>query len=140
MTIEVHIDGQVTSYDLDKVASEHQGIINIGRLCKEVWNTIAIDDDSTDEFQCNIIGAGDSWRLTHGQERTECPKGLMSSKLIPCNGCMGRCVNIRAGRPRYYQRNPESQTLLNGVPVKELGQNIVAGDIIAFGDVIANIK
>jgi len=140
MVLEATVNGQVLSYDLTKLAEQHQGIINIGRYCREVWNAIAIDDESVDPFQCNVIVAGDSCRLSHGQERTECPKGLMSNKLIPCNGCMGRCVNLHAGRPKYYQRNPESPTLVNGSPVETYGSQIVPGDVITLGNVMLNVK
>lgn len=133
MTLEIITNEQVAVYDMDALAASCSNIITIGRACKEVWNAIAIDDEAADAFQCHIIGASGAWRILNGQERTECPKGLMSSKLIPCNGCMGRCVNLHAGRPKYYQRNPESPTLLNGEQVAEYGSPIKEGDTISFG-------
>lgn len=90
MIFEVSANGEVQELDLDQLAAAYSGIVNIGRKCEEVWNTIAIDDDSVDPFQCNLIGAvGGTWRLKHGQNRTECPKGLLSSKTV-----IGCCSNI----------------------------------------------
>lgn len=130
----------ITIADLDQLAVTYSGIVNIGRKCKEVWNTIAIEDDSIDPFQCNLIGAvGGSWRLTHGQHRTECPKGLLSNKTIPCSSCMGRCVGIHPGKARYYQRTPEVQTMLNGKPLGKWGEVINPGDTISFGEVTISV-
>lgn len=130
----------VTFADLDQLAVTYSGIVNIGRKCKEVWNTIAIEDESIDPFQCNLIGAvGGSWRLTHGQNRTECPKGLLSNKTIPCSSCMGRCVGVHPGKARYYQRTPEILTMLNGKPLGKWGEIINPGDTISFGDVTISV-
>ncbi|MCQ2258327.1 MAG: hypothetical protein MJZ41_10115 [Bacteroidaceae bacterium] len=140
MIFEIHTKDTITTADINAIAASCSNIINIGKQSKQVWNAIALDDESVDSFQCHLIGAGDAFRLIHGQERTECPKGLMSSKLIPCNGCMGRCVNIHAGRPKYYQRNPETPTLLNGKPVAEYGSYISKGDVISLGEVTINVR
>lgn len=129
-----------TMADLDQLAVTYSGIVNIGRKCKEVWNTIAIEDESIDPFQCNLVGAvGGSWRLTHGQNRTECPKGLLSNKTIPCSSCMGRCVGMHPGKARYYHRTPEVQTMLNGKPLGKWGVVINPGDTISFGDVTISV-
>lgn len=117
-------------YNLNELGVKYSGVVNIGQKCKQVWNTIAIELESVDPFQCQLIGSGESWRLNEGQNRTECPKGLLSSKLIPCNGCLGRCVNIRAGRPKYYQRDPETPTLINGEKIGQWGTEIKTGDFI----------
>ena len=85
MKLEFYVNGEVSLIDLDSLSTEHAGIINIGRKCKQVWNAVKIDDESVDPFQCNIIGSAGTYKLNHGQERTECPKGLLSSRLIPCN-------------------------------------------------------
>jgi len=140
MTLTVTVEGKDTNYDLDALASSSSGIITIGKKCKEVWNAISIEDDSVDAFQCHIIGgAGAPMRLNNGQERTECPKGLMSNKLIPCNGCLGRCVNLHAGRPKYYQRDPETPTLINGEAIGQWGTVIKAGDVITCGNVSLSV-
>jgi hypothetical protein len=44
-------------------------------------------------------------------------------------------VNIRAGRPKYYQRTPETPTLVNGEPVSEWGTELHEGDTITLGNV-----
>lgn len=130
-----------TTFDLDELAKMYSGIVNIGRKCKEVWNTVAIEDESVDPFQCNIVGAvGGDWRLKHGQNRTECPKGLLSNKTIPCSSCMGRCVGTHPGKARYYQRKPEIQTLLNGKPLSEWGNVLKTGDTISFGNVTITVE
>lgn len=135
MKLEYTINGEVTSVDLDALAEDYSGIINIGKKCKQVWNTVMIDDESVDQFQCNLIGRSGSYRLNHGQQRTECPKGLLSDRTVPCNTCTGRCVNIRAGRPKYFHRNPETPTLVNGAPVGEWGTDINEGDVITLGNI-----
>lgn len=122
------------------MGAKHSGVLNIGQKCKQVWNTIAIDDEGADPFQCHLIGSGDSWRLNEGQNRTECPKGLLSSKLVPCNGCLGRCVNIHAGRPKYYQHDPQSPTLINGKNIGKWGEQLKVGDVITFGEVTINVQ
>lgn len=134
------LKNETVEYNLDELASAYSGIINIGKQAKQVWNTIAIDDDSIDSFQCNIIGpSGGPYRLNEGQERTECPKGLMSEKLVPCNGCLGRCVNIRAGRPKYNQRIPATPTLINGESLSEFGNILKSGDVITIGNYLLNV-
>jgi len=55
--------------------------------------------------------------------------------MVPCNGCLGRCVNITPGRPKYYLRTPETPTLLNGAPVSKWCQEIKVGDEITVGEV-----
>lgn len=141
MFLDVNINGVVVSHDLDALAEKHSGVITIGKKCKEVWNAIAIESESVDAFQCHLIGpVGGPWKLNEGQNRTECPKGLMSSKLVPCNGCMGRCVNLRAGRPKYYQRDPATATLVNGDNVGKYGTEIKEGDTISFGDVSIMVR
>ncbi len=141
MKLEIQINGQSTSYDIDNMIEGSSGVITIGQQCKNVWNAIAIDDEATDPFQCYLIGAtGGPWKLKPGQIRTECPKGLISHKQIPCNGCTGRCVNIHPGRPKYYQRNPETQTVINGSPVSEYGVEINPGDIITFGNTTITVS
>ena len=41
----------ITVADLDQLAVTYSGVVNIGRKCKEVWNTIAIEDETIDPFQ-----------------------------------------------------------------------------------------
>ena len=96
--------------------------------------------ESVDPFQCNIIGSAGSYKINHGQERTECPKGLLSSRLIPCNTCTGRCVNVHAGRPKYYLRTPETSTLVNDAPVSEWGTELHEGDTITLGNVNLRVQ
>ncbi len=110
-------------------------IITIGKRCEEVFNSVAIDDDGISEFQCQIQYADDKWIIRNGQIRTECPKGLRSSKIVPCSCCMGRCVNIRAGNPKYYWRYPEMDTLINGKKIPENGAELMSGDIFRIGDI-----
>jgi len=133
--------GQVTLCDLDTLADTCSGIITIGQQCKQVWNAIAIDDPSVDPFQCHLIGTkGGPWRLHNGQRRINCPKGLLSSKTIPCNSCMGRCVNVNPGRPKYNERIPATATLINGKPVSEFGTYLQPGDTLHFGDFTVMVK
>lgn len=140
MKLEINVNGNETLLDLDQLAVTYSGVVNIGRSSKEVWNTIAVEDESADPFQCNMVGAvGGSWRLKHGQNRTECPKGLLSTKTLPCTCCMGRCVGAHPGKARYYQRTPEQQTLLNGKPLSEWGNEINPGDVISFGCTVIKV-
>ena len=141
MFLVTKINDQITTYNLDELAEKYSGIINIGQHTKYVWNTIAIGDESIDQFQCHLIGCvGGPWTLNHGQQRTECPKGLLSSKTIPCNGCTGRCVNVTPGRPKYPKRIPETPTLINNKPVSEWGTTINPGDEISFGNVTLLVR
>lgn len=55
MKLEFYVNGEVSLIDLDSLSTEHAGIINIGRKCKQVWNAVKIDDESVDPFQCNIL-------------------------------------------------------------------------------------
>lgn len=139
MKLEVIVNDLTMTYDLNELGTKYSGVVNIGRKDMHVWNAIAIEAESVDRFQCHLIGSGDSWRLNEGQNRTECPKGLLSSKLVPCNGCLGRCVNLRAGRPKYYQRDPETPTLINGQKIGQWGTELNPGDVIGFGDVKINV-
>ena len=66
MKLEFYTNGVISIIDLDKLAAEHAGIINIGQKCKQVWNAVKIDDESVDPFQCNIIGSAGSYKLNHG--------------------------------------------------------------------------
>lgn len=140
MQINVTINNSTETFDLTELGAKYSGVINIGRKCKQVWNTIALDSESIDTFQCHLIGSGDSWRLEDGQERTECPKGLLSSKMVSCNGCLGRCVNIHAGRPKYYKRTPESPTLINGESIGQCGTQLKAGNVITIDDVTMSVS
>ena len=137
MKLEIQTSSSVESFDLDALSSQYSGTISIGQKCKHVWNTIAIDDEGVDPFQCQIIGVAGNLKLKNGQNRTECPKGLVSSKLVPCNGCTGRCVNVHAGRPKYYQHDPHSPTLINGNPVGQWGTALSIGDTVTLGSVTA---
>lgn len=140
MELEVITKENTFVFNLTELGFNYSGVINIGQKCKQVWNTIAIDSEQVDPFQCHLIGSGDTWRLEDGQERTECPKGLLSGKMIPCNGCLGRCVNIHAGRPKYYKRTPETQTLINGENVGKWGTELKANDVITIGEVTINVR
>ena len=141
MFLEIHISDKVESCDLDALSASVGNIITIGKKCKEVWNALPIDDDSVDTFQCHLLGAGGEWQLKQGQVRTECPKGLLSSKTVPCNGCMGRCVNIHPGRPKYLQRYPEVPVVYNGTQMGEYQSEFLkAGDEIALGNVKILVK
>jgi len=136
MILEVHTKGGVESYDVDDLAERYK-VISIGRRSTEVWNTIAIEDEGVDEFQCHLIGCvGGPWRLNHGQNRTDCPKGLRSDRLVPCNGCEGPCVG---GRPKFANRLPSVPTLVNDVPVGKWGTTLSEGDRITMGDVIIHV-
>lgn len=139
MKLEVIVNDITTTYDLIELGEKYSGVVFIGQKCKQVWNTIPIESESADTFQCHLIGSGELWRVNEGQNRTECPKGLLSSKLIPCNGCLGRCVNIRPGRPKYSKHDPETPTLINGEKIGQWGTEIKPGDTISFGDVIINV-
>lgn len=139
MKLQYSLQGQTYVFDIDGIV-DGPGIITIGQKCKHVWNALAIDDPSVDPFQCHLIGAvGGPWKLNHGQQRTECPKGLISSRVVPCNGCMGRCVNITPGRPKYYLRTPETQTLINGAPVGKWGTELHVGDTLTLGEVMLSV-
>lgn len=141
MQLEIKTNGKTKTVDLDELAAMYSGIINIGQSCNKVWNTIAIEDESADPFQCNLVGAaGGSFRLKHGQNRTLCPKGLLSNKTIPCGSCVGRCVSAHPGKAKYAQRTPEIQTTLNGKPLSEWGNEINPGDTISFGNTTIEVK
>lgn len=138
LSISTKNNPEAVVVDLAELYQQYSGVVTIGQKTKKVWHAVAIEDESLDVFQCHLLGAGaDSWKLNHGQNRTECPKGLLSPRLIPCNGCTGRCVNVRAGRPKYIRHNPEVPTLINGEPVSEWGTEIKVGDVISLGEVRA---
>jgi len=124
----------ISSENIQKSFAPTARVITIGKASEKVWNAVAVDCGNVSEFQCQIEYKDDKWIVRNGQIRTECPKGLRSDRLIPCDFCMGRCVNLRAGNPRYYWRFPETETLLNGVAIQENGAEIQSGDTISFGD------
>ena len=75
MKLEFYINGVISLIDLDKLAAEHAGIINIGQKCKQVWNAVKIDDESVDPFlsvtplrTCADLWKGDldvhDWRIS----------------------------------------------------------------------------
>lgn len=141
MILAAQINGQVTIFDLDALSDRYSGVLPIGQKCKHVWNAIALDAESVDPFQCHIIGtAGGPFRLHNGQQRTECPKGLISDKLIPCNGCTGRCVNVSPGKPKYPLRTPATQTLINGQPVSQFGTYLKKGDVLTVGGIEISVQ
>ena len=140
MELEITTKDNTAVFNLPEIGAKYSGVVNIGQKCKQVWNTIAIDSEQVHPFQCHMIGSGDTWRLEEGQERTECPKGLLSSKMIPCNGCLGRCVNIHAGRPKYFKRTPETPTLINGQSIGQWGTQLNVGDVITIGEVTINVR
>jgi len=136
MTLEITTSKENYTVEVDTLPSAPSGVITIGQRCKQVWNAIAIDDETVDPFQCHLLGVvGGKWTLNNGQVRTECPKGLISSKTVPCNGCTGRCVNIHPGRPKYPQRLPETATLINGEAVGKWGSELKEGDVVEMGTV-----
>lgn len=140
MELQITTKDNTAVFNLTEIGAKYSGVVNIGQKCKQVWNTIAIDSEQVHPFQCHMIGSGDTWRLEEGQERTECPKGLLSSKMIPCNGCLGRCVNIHAGRPKYFKRTPETPTLINGQSIGQWGTQLNVGDVITIGEVTINVR
>ena len=140
MELKITTKDNTAVFNLTEIGAKYSGVVNIGQKCKQVWNTIAIDSEQVDPFQCHMIGSGDTWRLEDGQERTECPKGLLSSKMIPCNGCLGRCVNIHAGRPKYIKRTPETPTLINGQSIGQWGTQLNVGDVITIGEVTIYVR
>lgn len=161
MTFEINTDGHTESISLDVLADKYSGIITIGRKCDEVWNAVAIDDDSIDMFQCHIIGfAGSSFRLNEGQNRTDCPIGLKSSYTVPCQHCSGSCTGTCSssctsgdcyhdplpqgscahGKPKYFPRTPMSATLVNGAPIGKYGTILSEGDVITIGHVTINVR
>jgi len=131
MRLELHVKSLTTSFDLDELAAKYTSI-SIGKKTDEVWNAVAIESEEVDTFQCHIVScAGGPWRLNNGQNRTQCPKGLKSDRLMPCNGCEGPCVG---GRPKFANRLPAKPTLINGNPVSEWGTTLNMNDIITMGD------
>lgn len=135
MKLEIRTKEKITVIDLDMLAARYAGIVNIGKKSNKVWNTIAIEDESIDDFQCSLIGVAGFLKLKNGQNRSECPRGLMSDKTVPCSSCMGRCVGVHPGKAKFFQRDPELPTLLNGKPVSQWGEEIKVGDVISFAEV-----
>ena len=82
MKLEIRTDEKSTVVDLDLLAARYAGIVNIGKKSNKVWNTIAIEDESVDYFQCSLIGVAGFLKLKNGQNRSECPKGQMSAKTV----------------------------------------------------------
>lgn len=138
MKLEIYSTNSQQTCDIDALAEQYSGAINLGRRCEDVWNAIALYDETTDPFQCHLIGCvGGPWRLHHGQNRTNCPKGLKSDKLIPCNSCEGPCRN---GKPKYPNRMPQMPTLINGKPVSDWGTYLNAGDEIRIGETVIRVE
>lgn len=56
MEIEVITKDNTAVFNLTELGAKYSGVVNIGQKCKQVWNTIAIDSDQVDPFQCHLIG------------------------------------------------------------------------------------
>lgn len=121
--------------DLESYLSKGRTLITLGRYSEEIYNVIALDDESIDFFQCQFICTSErNWKVQNGQWRTECPKGIHSRLQHACNLCMGRCVNSRPAHPTYSWREPKNSTLLNGVELTHEGAVLKDGDKIVAGN------
>lgn len=107
-------------------------VIWVGVRSTEVYNTISIE--GLDTFQCTIAynKSDNTWRLTRGQVRTHCARGLKSDRSRACSLCRGCCGYIHTANPDYSLRVPAMSTLLNGTPVPEEGMTLKDGDTIHF--------
>lgn len=133
MNIYITHNGKTDNYALESLITPVRQVIWVGKHDEAVYNTVHVE--GVDTFQCSIsfdkeVG---TWLLTNGQVRTECPRGLMSSRAKACSMCMGRCVNLRPANPTYSLRLPEVETLLNGESVPAEGALLAEGDTISFG-------
>lgn len=119
--------------DLEGCLSRARTIVTLGRSTDEVYNVIALEDDSVDVFQCQFVRSGDGWKVQNGQWRTECPKGIRSRLQHACSLCMGRCVNPQPAHPTYSWRTPHNPTLLNGQDLNHDGIDLKDGDVLQVG-------
>lgn len=118
-------------YDLEPLVTAVRQTIWIGVATSGIYNTITLNVGDT--YQCTIThdkATGD-WILTNGQVRTECPRGLKSSRAKACSACIGCCINRPIAQPTYSQRTPSSPTLLNGHPIPTEGVPLHEGDAIS---------
>lgn len=137
MNIYITHNGKSESYALESLITPVRQVIWVGKSNEAIYNTVHVE--GVDTFQCAITfdkGTG-TWKLTHGQVRTECPRGLMSNRAKACSMCMGRCVNLRPANPTYSHRVPKIKTMLNGELVPEDGIVMNENDVISFQ---ANIR
>ena len=75
MKLEIYSTNSQQTCDIDALAEQYSGAINLGRRCEDVWNTIALDDEMADPFQCHLIGCvGGPWRLTMARIARTAPK------------------------------------------------------------------
>ena len=103
------------------------------------YNSIRIDDESVDIFQCQLSKVGETWIIENGQFRTNCPKGIRHDKEIVCNACRGCCVNGTPGHPTYSWRKPKMPTLVNGEEIPDGGIVLNDGDGIMAGNIIMQV-
>lgn len=136
MNIHITNNGKTESLVLESLITPVRQVIWVGKHSETVYNTIHVEGIET--FQCSITfdKEANTWLLTHGQVRTECPRGLMSNRAKACSMCMGRCVNPRPANPTYSLRMPTEETLLNGEAVPAEGALLTEGDTISFGPTI----
>jgi len=128
-------------YRLTEFLTMGRTLVTLGKKCDEVYNCVDIDSDNVDPFQCQFAKDDDgNWTIQHGQIRTECPRGLISARQIACNSCPGRCVNIRPGRPHYFWRHPEQETLLNDIPLDQEKHLLNTKDTIKIADILISVE
>lgn len=121
-------------YELEPLVTAVRQTIWIGVATQGIYNTVTLT--SGDTYQCTITHdrANDCWILTDGQVRTECPRGLKSSRSKACSACIGCCINSPIAQPTYSLRMPSSPTLLNGQPIPSEGVTLNEGDVISVNN------
>lgn len=123
------------SFAPSRYLSRQRTVITIGRHTEAVHNVIALDTNDIDTFQCQLTYDDGQWTIRSGQWRTECPKGLRSSRQHACSFCPGCCVNPVPAHPHYSWRQPLLPTLVNGQPLLDHGLPLRNGDVIMAGRV-----
>lgn len=132
MEIRIVSNNKTEWFSLEKYITPVRMVVWVGARSEEVYNTICVE--GVDTYQCSITfdKATGAWMLSHGQVRTECPKGLKSDRAKACSLCRGCCVNVSTANPTYSLHTPKMKTLLNG---KALGKEPIAlsqSDCVSF--------
>lgn len=132
MEIKISINGRVENITLESHITPSRQVIWIGAPDERVYNTITLE--GIDTYQCSIAfdHLTSTWTLTHGQTRTECPRGLLSDRSRACSMCRGCCVSVHTARPTYSLRTPRLTTILNGAPLGTSAIILTGGDTISF--------
>lgn len=123
-------------YQLNRLFSGNNSIINIGRDTPDVWNNLPLTENESayiSRRHCSIVHLPDErkWILRDGQYRVKCSSGLRSKLAYPCSTCSGACLS---GTRTMEWSHSLNGTYVNSREVDANGIELKPGDIISIGE------